>query len=212
MRKIRCFVFAIICMVICPLVSNAECSYERQAELSRLASNVQLSYSYTVDSSQTPIFTIYITNLTNDIYLRQDNYEVIYGIGEKSVDVSYGGGQNNYYIYSNDPSCKDDLLVTKSITLPETNMYADSSECKNYPTFKYCSRWGIYSIDSSDFYSAFTQYKNDLKAEKKEMTSENTVLSEILEVIINNRIMIMFLGIMVLITIICYFLQKGRKK
>ena len=61
-------IFFIICFFLNPIISNAECSYERQAELSKIASNVQIAYSYENDMGN-PVFSVNIINITNDIYV-----------------------------------------------------------------------------------------------------------------------------------------------
>ena len=79
-----------------PLVSNAECSYERQAELSKIASNVQFSYTYEVVEG-TPQFNVNIINLTNDIYVQYTNdmfRPIISGVGEKTIAGTNGSTMN----------------------------------------------------------------------------------------------------------------------
>ena len=48
MRYIKYVVFTFICMIFVPLVSYADCDYQREAELSRIASNVQINYTYEI--------------------------------------------------------------------------------------------------------------------------------------------------------------------
>ena len=63
-KKIKYVLFTLICMCVTPLITHAECDYQRQAELARLASNVQLTYTYNSDSG----FQVIMTNLTSDLY------------------------------------------------------------------------------------------------------------------------------------------------
>lgn len=217
-RKIKYFVFAIICMCITPLITHAECDYQRLAELSRIASNVQFNYNY--DLSQGLSFTLYVTNLTNDIYAVDAYGNRFSGAGEKSLvyssaDVTgfQNGDQVAFKFYSNDNNCKDEEIVTKYVNFPTYNPYSRFDICRQYPNFKYCQMW----IDTS--YLTYEEFEQELNAS----LSNATVTSEVPEenlydsflaflnqpyIIIGTSI---FLGL-ILFGVFILILQKRRRK
>ena len=132
MKRVYKYLFVFLgSLFIFPLVSNAQCSYERQAELSKIAANVKFSYTFEMQETVElrPLFKIFITNLTNDIYIVDDyNGLTILGNGEKQVN--YGDVSSaTFKIYSNDPACRGELLMTQHVNMPSYNPYSRSEEC-----------------------------------------------------------------------------------
>lgn len=199
MGQIKYLLFILICIFIFPLVSHGECDYQRKAELSRLAGNVKINYSYSI-VDDTPIFNVNITNVSADLYVK-DNYGNIIN-GEYSTEKA--SGSYSYDIYSYD--CQE-KLVTKSLTLPVYNSYSQTDECKKYPNFKYCNLWGNYSIDYYKFLDELNVYKkqSDKNNYKEEKTS---IFSIMLEVLLQHKVMIIILFSMFLITFFCLKLKK----
>ncbi len=207
MRYLKLLLFTIICMFITPIITHAECDYQRQAELSRLASNVQLAYTY----SETNGFQVIMTNLTNDLYAT-DLYDRVIAGGKEQV-FNYASGSYGFDIYSNDPACHGIKLIRKTITLPVFNVYSLYDVCQQYPNFKYCQVWGNINIDHSQFMSEFNAYKKNVLSEKQSITKEEetSVLDKILEVLKNNIVMIAILSGIIVVTIIVIIVTKKRK-
>lgn len=203
-KKVKYLFFAIVCMCVTPLITHAECDYQRLAELSRLASNVQLSYTYDGNG-----FVIYMTNLTSDLYTKDAFENVIYGGNEKQF--SYSSGSYNFTIYSNDAACAGEKLLTKSINLPTPNVYALYDECNQYPSFKYCQKWGEFLISEEEFYAELNNYKKDLEATEIEPEGDSSNLSIILDILKNNFYMFVIFGIAILFLVV-YRLIKNIKK
>ena len=173
-KKVKYLFFAIVCMCVTPLITHAECDYQRLAELSRIASNVQFNYTY--DLSQGLTFTLYVTNLTNDIYVIDEYGNRFSGTGEKSLlysaaDVSgfQNGDQVAFKFYSNDNNCKGAEIVTKYVSFPQYNSYSRLDICKQYPDFKYCQMW----IDTSFLdYDTFEKELNAFQTKKTVVSEE----------------------------------------
>lgn len=204
-KKFKYMFFALICMCVTPLITNAECSYQRLAELSRLASNVQVTYTY--DGSG---FTIYMTNLTDDLY-SIDNYgDIISGGAERTFN--YYSGTISFDIFSNDSSCYGEKLLTKSITLPTINVESFRDECKQFPNFKYCQLWGDFSVSNEQFISELNSYKQELDDKKNsEIDEQFVVWNIILETIKNNIFMLIFFGVIIMLTIIYLYVKRKNK-
>lgn len=205
-KQIKYVIFALICMCVTPLITHAECDYQRLAELSRLASNVQLSYTYSEESG----FQITMTNLTNDLYATNIYGQRINGGAERVFETV--SGSYNYDIYSNDSNCPGEFLLRKSINLPVRNSYSYYDECKQYPNFKYCQMWSNISVTHEQFMEELNQYKGNVQEMKDQLTTEKvSVFDTLLEVLKANWFMFVFLGVVVLLTLIIFFVKKKHK-
>lgn len=205
-KQIKYVIFALICMCVTPLITHAECDYQRLAELSRLASNVQLSYTYSEESG----FQITMTNLTNDLYATNIYGQRINGGAERVFEAI--SGSYNYDIYSNDSNCPGEFLLRKSINLPVRNSYSYYDECKQYPNFKYCQMWSNISVTHEQFMEELEQYKGNVEEMKDQLTTEKvSIFDTLLEVLGANWFMFVFLGVVVLLTLIIFFVKKKHK-
>ena len=205
-KQIKYIIFALICMCVTPLITHAECDYQRLAELSRLASNVQLSYTYSEESG----FQITMTNLTNDLYATNIYGQRIDGGAERVFEAV--SGSYNYDIYSNDSNCPGEFLLRKSINLPVRNSYSYYDECKQYPNFKYCQMWSNISVTHEQFMEELEQYKGNVEEMKDQLTTEKvSIFDALLEVLGANWFMFVFLGVVVLLTLIIFFVKKKHK-
>ena len=129
MKRLKYLICFMVCVFACPLISNAECSYERQAELSRIASNVQFSYTYEMTENY-PRFTVSVTNITNDIYVIDDYGVIISGATEGNR--TYQGSNNiEFVIYSNDSSCRGEKLLTQYVSFPTYNKFYNTNKIRN---------------------------------------------------------------------------------
>lgn len=205
-KQIKYVIFALICMCVTPLITHAECDYQRLAELSRLASNVQLSYTYSEESG----FQITMTNLTNDLYATNIYGQRIDGGAERVFEAV--SGSYNYDIYSNDSNCPGEFLLRKSINLPVRNSYSYYDECKQYPNFKYCQMWSNISVTHEQFMEELNQYKGNVEEMKDQLTTEKvSIFDTLLEVLGANWFMFVFLGVVVLLTLVIFFVKKKHK-
>ena len=200
------------CMFIFPTFVHAECSYERTAELSRIASNVQLSYNYKLEYGLE--YDVHITNLTSDVYA-MDNFGNVF-TGNTDItkhyshddDVSFYSGDTIYYnIYSNDDNCKGEYLLKKYITLSNYNEYSTFPECMKYPDFKYCQKWiSSRGIDSEIFKEELKKYSSTISND----SSDNFESSADIFSFINSNTIIAVSIIILVIGI--YYLRRKMVK
>ena len=94
-RHIKYVICALICMCVTPTFVHAKCDYQRQAELSRIASNVQVAYTY--DSVE---FTVFVSNLTSDLYITDNYGREYYGDGKEKV-FKFASGTVNFDTFHN---------------------------------------------------------------------------------------------------------------
>ena len=145
-------------MFIIPFTVKADCSYEREAELSRIAANVQFSYTYEVNEYGIPRFNVNIINVSNDIYVR-DNYGNNFYQNENNHTYQHGE-ELSFTIYSNDANCLNEYLLTQYVSLPKYNAFRSTKECQDNPDFKYCQMWSATaSLTQQQFDVELQNYK-----------------------------------------------------
>lgn len=159
-------VFASFCLF--PLSANAECSSERLVELSKIADNVTLSYTYELGIADAD-FQIVISNLTNDIYIEDDSGIRYSGVGDKKAELTYMSGESKIFtVYSNDNNCKGESLTSKYITLPTYNEYSTYEECEGIEDYKLCKQWiDLGNMEEDEFLKEVKAYKDSLKQTKQ---------------------------------------------
>lgn len=158
MKKVKLFIVFVFCVFSFPFVVRAKCDYHRMSELNKMAGNVQISYTYELKDDSL-LYTVYLNNLVNDIYIIDDDGNTFTGVGEKNFNYNYGG-RIKYVIYSADPSCYGEELTTRYYKLPYYNKYYNRSECIKNPDFKYCDLWGVTATSDGEFNYEYEQYLN----------------------------------------------------
>lgn len=186
------YVLFLIIVCLFPNVVHADCSYERMAELSRIASNVQFSYDYEIEKNidTRAVFYVDVSNITSDIYIEDEYKNKVFNSGR--INQKYFSEQTAvYHIYSNDASCKNELLLTKYLSFPIFNPYSQKEACQKNPSFKLCAVWMDTSMyHQEDFNAELEKYTNlqTIKSDKEKQKSLTSLLdnhkNEILLVLI----------------------------
>lgn len=207
MKKLTYILTFVICILISPNISKATCDYSRQAELSKIASNIQFSTNYEViEGTETSVsYIVTITNLTNDIYIVDNNGNRIIAAGEYNVNYN-NPSKKTFNIYSNDNNCKGQKLLTKYVNLPVYNPYSDSTQCEENPNFKYCNMWEEININDDEFYEAYEQYI-DNQSETTNKQTNNQKKDIIAQY--KTELIISLIGLIIIITII--IIKKVKK-
>ena len=209
-NRFRYILFFVFCMFLFPLFTRAECSYERVSDLSKMASNVQVSYTYELGYQIE--YDVHITNLTNDLYATDnigntiDNNDTTLHYAYDEEKLFHPGDTISYEIYSNDANCKDEYLMTKYITLPDYNHFALSDECKKYPNFKYCTLWNYTNIGYKSFHEELEKYIASLNNDYSE-ESDNSNHSWFL--FKNYYVIVVFVALLLVISL--FFFKRRRK-
>ncbi len=199
------FVFAFL-MAIFPLVSKADCSYERQASLSKIASNVQFNYTYDKESDIS--FNVLITNLTDDIYLVDGDNNVISGAGEKSLNY-FPGQKIEYTIFSNDDSCRGDVIQKRYVNLPVYNTYSTLDVCKENPGFSLCGMWvDLTGYTYEQFIDELEKYKND----KNKSVSKDTNKLSFWDFVSENKMTFIIIFIAIIILVFAFLFVRSKRE
>ena len=162
-KKILFFVIALLSPMI---VNAASCSDVEYANVSKLASNVKLSYEYKIDENNNITYIITFTNLTSDMRILDNKLVKIYQgfrTGGDFSHISNVGGSYNYEIYSIKCGAK---LTNKTIHIPNYNKLAIDKRCNGLEEYNVCNRWSDYTADEEKF-------EKDLKAAKEDYKKKN---------------------------------------
>lgn len=214
MRKFSIYlVFIIAFLLFMPKVS-AKCTYSRTSELKKIASNVNVTYTYNIVEDKAT-FDIKFANLTNDIYLYDSFNEKTYNqVGEIVLSNFKDGIKYRFFIKSNDKDCKDEILITKYVTLPKYNIYYGDPICRGIEDYALCQRWGTFNITSYTAYKTqINKYKESL-IQKDNKNEENKYDKKIIEKVTDfflEYYIFILSGIIVICLLLIYYLYKKDK-
>lgn len=162
--KSKILVFLLFGGLLIPFNAEAECDYQRKAELMKMANNVRMSYSYELNEENRPVFTTHLTNISSDIYVID-----MFGNEYRDSEASLPETVARAHIYSNDVNCPKKLL-SLTINLPVYNTYSELPECAhNFNTL--CNMWlDTSSYSEEEFKKAVT---NNVSSSSEEINSES---------------------------------------
>lgn len=198
LNKVKCTLFVLSFLLLIPNQAHAQCTNERLSDLATIASNVNISYNYNQDEFREINFTTSILNIPNDIYVKDNKGNTFYS----NTDQEYDPGESiSYEIYSNDNNCKNELLLTKYINIPNFNNYYPIEDCIEEPNFKYCNPWkNTNNITKEKFDKEYTKYINEYYYDDYD-DSDDIETSNIKQYFDKNKILLigLIIGIIILI-------------
>lgn len=213
MKKVLSTLIFIISFFIFLPTSNASCTYKRLSDLKKLASNVNVTYTYNIVNNKAT-FDIRFANLTSDIYLYDTfNDKKYIAIGEITLKNFTDGAKYRFFINSNDKDCKDDSLITKYVTLPKYNIFYGDEICKGIEDYALCQKWGSFNVEVySDYITQIKKYKASLveKEDVKVTEKEETVIEKVVDFFINYYIFILPAIIIICSILIVYLARKDK--
>lgn len=115
MNKIVKIAFAIIVFAFFPIIVHAECPYDVQSKLKKVASNINYDYNYT-ENNNTVNFTIRFTNVTPQIYIYDEIHNKSYyntGSNELKITGFESGKQYKFIVKSTDA-----VVSSPTVTVP----------------------------------------------------------------------------------------------
>ncbi|MBR3210245.1 MAG: hypothetical protein IKF82_08315 [Bacilli bacterium] len=201
--RVKIIAVFLLLLFIFPNNVRAECDNTRLSDLSSIAGNVRLSTTYRLVDNY-PIFTVEISNITDDIYLVDGDGTVF--TKTSNVKDYYHFQSPSYVIYSNDPNCYGFKLLDRSISIPHYNTYSLLDVCKNSPGDSLCSLWG---------YSGFATEEEFLKAfNEKHSTNTLVIDDEIEETTSSSNVYLIVLVTAIVLTfgIVVLFVVRRKKK
>lgn len=168
--------------------SKTSCDYTLLANLKKLSSNVNATYTYKVIDDVT-YFDITLTNIQNDIYFVDNNTNKTYYYSDTNNGVitisDYYSGKVSYTFYSNNSECLDEVLSVKNINLPYYNKYYSYDECINNVDSKLCQRWSNNEIDYYNFIENVGKYKENIENNVEETMNSDTWFDKLVNIYLN---------------------------
>lgn len=202
------YLFITICFIFLPSIVKADCSYERLAELSRIAGNVNFSYTYNLDEKNRPDFNVNIVNVTKDIYVYDSSRNQTITSFETDLTNLTSGQTLQFDIYSNDNNCRGEKIMSKFLTIPFYNHYSEISECKENPEFKYCQTWiNTENLTYDQFLNKLNNYNNGNNNKNNNINGQKDLLTFISE----NLFLIILAIISIFILILLLWLKRSAK-
>lgn len=213
MKKISLIIVFVLAYITCIENTNASCNYTRLSNLKKIASNVDISYTYKINDNKAT-FDITIANMTKDIYLYDSYNDKKYvQTGEFVINDFKDGTKYRFFIKSNDNDCKDEVLITKYITLPKYNQYYGDPICKGIENYTLCQKWGTFNVTSyKEYKEKIEKYKASLikEEEKKVENKKQTLIDKVINFLYKYYVIILS-TIIIVGSILIFYLSKKDK-
>ncbi len=197
-------------LILFPISCKAlSCNYNEQARLRRLASNVTTSYEYVEDGDKVS-FNVTLTNVTNEIYIRDNNTGNEYRFNDTNEIVinGYEPGLNiRYMIYPVKENCTYSYLASKYVNLPYYNKYYKDPLCegKNYSI---CGKWQKVTLSYDEFVKTINEYSKKENQNEEIKEEKDNVFDMISKFIFDYYIFILGGGLLIFVLI--SFLRRNK--
>ena len=166
MKRIILFVMLFIPSIVVAR-SKTSCDYTLLANMKKLASNINTTYTYRLIDDYV-YFDITLTNIQSDMYIIDKNSKKTYYYKDTNNGVvtlkDYGSGKVNFIIYSNNNDCLKEKLAVKTVNLPFYNSFYNYPECDGIEQYKLCQRWTKYDGTLDNFIKSINNYKSKLSS------------------------------------------------
>ncbi len=195
---------------------NANCTYSDIEKFAKTAAKAKIK----TEIIWTDIYKVTITNMTKDFYVVNDEtgttfYYDIESDNPSITSATFIAGKN--YTLNFKPAsyeCPEQILRTKTLELPRYNAYSERKECDDNEKYVYCRQYINLKINEEQFLDGIKNY-NASKAKEEDKKEDNEPLSwyqSIFNYVINNFLMLTFVGLgaIVLIMVLILFLKKRR--
>jgi len=140
-------------LILLPLSAKAyTCGYNEQADLRKMASNIQTSYDY-YEYEGNAYFNVTLTNMNDRLYVvdtTTGRYYYYNGTSEITINGYPASSNIKYKIYPTKANCMSSYLVIKYVNLPDYNKYYLDPLCegKNYAI---CNKWSRNTLTYEEF-------------------------------------------------------------
>lgn len=244
MKKIRCFIFLLGTLIIGMPIVKAECSIEETNRLTSLAYKVNANFE--VITKELPLeegmfppdgfsledlenyryekkfFKIYISNITEDIYVVVKNdknktsktyhhSDTNDNVISFEADVTWDIINYTITVYAAQGECTGKILNTISFTTPMYNKNSEYAICDDIKEYYLCKEYISVETSFENFFEKAEKYK-EKKFKKEETKEEKKGISQFIKehkgIIIITSIIIITAGGLVTVIIV----KKQRSK
>lgn len=227
MRIFRYFVYAFSLLFLTSDYVMASCNSSELKALNEASSKVKITYQYNEENEKLdePVygeFSLYITGLSNDIYLYDYASLTNYYYGNTTDGVIFvsgvSSGDRKIYVMSNNNNCKGKLIDTIVINIPKFNYYSVSTYCDGIDAkeFVYCDKWYQGDIIKANFINELNIYKakksnEDISVVPDSNDNDNNNENSVYNFFIKYYMYIIG-GVIIVCGVIVYLVYKKRRE
>ena len=198
-------------LILVPFNVKAYCDASAIVDLKEQASNLSISYDYRIVDNKA-YFDVTITNITNEIYLEDDNGRVIRYEDTNNGEIilaDYTAQKIKFQAYAVDEECYDLALVTKYVNFPVYNYRYSDPLCNGIEEYELCQKWNAPSVSDDEFKEKVELYRKKIENDKTESTyqTDKSFLTKISTLFISYYLVV----IPVIICICLYLFYKNKK-
>lgn len=195
-------------------LSANTCDYVEMARLKSVASNLDITYTYTYNADLDDVkFKINIENIKENIIIKDVAKGTMYTFnGNTNLELS-GYDDNKKYqfdIYTDTTECSNKTLLTRYIYLPKYNQYYNDDVCGSVSDYYMCQMWYQHELSKEEFYSKLNEYKKTLNIDNEEVPKETDVVSSIIDLIIDNYYFFVGFGVILILVRLIYVIKENK--
>lgn len=189
------------------------CTYQEQARLKSLATNVNISYDFN-ESNKT--FTFNLINLNKDLYFMDRTDDKIYNYTKNEINLTgYKSGQKVKFEFYSDVEFCDKVLYTYVVTLPIYNPYYKEKVCEDVQNYNLCQKWSNHGLSRTAFIEKVNEYKKTLEKPKEDEIKEETkkhisLLTNVIEFLTSYYYIFIILIVGIIVTVIIVNNKKSN--
>ena len=206
MKKI---LFVILTVILFIPYLKADCDYQSEVRLGKLASSITYEYKY--DKSHNN-FTLTLYNVSDELYITYNQRIIASKNGKVTINNLSQGTYLSLPVEALKGSCNGSLM-TLYIILPYFNKYYNSVECKDYiGKIKICTdEFLSYEPTDELLTSNINNYLNGIKNEEVKEDNQNVTILEQAKEFVNKWGIKIGLSLITTVSCIVYFQVKIRK-
>lgn len=171
--KILFFACMMLFFVIPFQAKAASCSNQEALRYQKIASNVNVTTTYT-ETNGTVSFQVIITNLTPQIIIYDISHNRYYHYGDNGenpseviVDGFEADKSYRFIAYAtNQDGCEYGKLYTYYANTPAYNQFYNDPVCQDVKEYKLCQKWLKTNLSHDEFVKQVNEYKESLKTEE----------------------------------------------
>ena len=171
---------------------KAECT---DRELLKWAREVEIKYADIVDDDLENAYYLYVSPKRENLYIeaKNDLYPGSPAYGQKLPNGEYGIASRihfetktyeiNIYASKDSKECPNELLVTKTLSVPQYNSYNKSAFCEQFPESKLCETMSdVNDLTTEEFEKEAQEYAEKKNPQKQK--EQNIIVTIIFDYLV----------------------------
>ncbi len=221
----------------CIVEANDTCSSTESVRLSKVASNVKITYEpyeykpegFDDENSENYSVIYYwmdikIYNVTSEVRVTVNNGKNSYSVDINNLnddgvivlrETDTSAIKNyTFTIYASSSNCKSKKLRTIKLTLPKYNQYSNRAACADIPQYYLCHQYINFDVDAKNFLKNVENYKT--KIEKNEIADTNSkktgsTTRKLVKTVSDNKYLVIG-GIIIIGCVITFIILRNKRR